>query len=110
MLFPKAQAKPLSLDLSLSFPPCVWRAMDKATCLPQSGKSLSYLVPTLHEMASNAAARAIFVFPTKSLAQDQLRSIRTLTQVPNTPLFGLQVAASGEAGLKWGGGVGFWWG
>ena len=38
-----------------------------------SGKSLGYTVPALHAMATSAEARAIFIFPTKALAQDQLR-------------------------------------
>ena len=61
-------------------------------CTPTaSGKSLGYTVPTLHAMATSAEARALYIFPTKALAQDQLRSLRTLTCAANTALFGLQV-------------------
>ena len=43
-----------------------------------SGKSLAYNVPCLHAVATDAAARAIYIFPTKALAQDQLRALRSL--------------------------------
>ena len=43
-----------------------------------SGKSLAYNVPCLHAVATDAAARAIYIFPTKALAQDQLRALRAL--------------------------------
>ena len=43
-----------------------------------SGKSLAYNVPCLHAIATDAAARAIYIFPTKALAQDQLRALRAL--------------------------------
>lgn len=43
-----------------------------------SGKSLVYLVPTLEMVATNDTACAIYIFPTKALAQDQLRSVRRL--------------------------------
>ncbi|KAL1530051.1 hypothetical protein AB1Y20_000973 [Prymnesium parvum] len=61
-------------------------------CTPTaSGKSLGYVIPTLHTMATSEKARAIYIFPTKALAQDQLRALRTLTCAANTALFGLQV-------------------
>ena len=41
-----------------------------------SGKSLAYNLPVLHAMASDPDARAIYIFPTKALAQDQLRALR----------------------------------
>ena len=43
-----------------------------------SGKSLAYNVPCLHAIATDTAARAIYIFPTKALAQDQLRALRAL--------------------------------
>jgi DEAD/DEAH box helicase domain-containing protein len=43
-----------------------------------SGKSLCYQVPTLHTLVQDADATALFMFPTKALAQDQLRSLRGL--------------------------------
>ncbi len=43
-----------------------------------SGKSLCYTLPSLHACLAEPAARALFLFPTKALAQDQLGKIRDL--------------------------------
>lgn len=40
-----------------------------------SGKSLIYQIPVLHEMEKDRDTRAMFIFPTKALAQDQKRSL-----------------------------------
>ena len=62
-------------------------------CTPTaSGKSLGYLIPTLHAMATDGASRALLLFPTKALAQDQKRALRALTNAGATALFGLPVA------------------
>jgi DEAD/DEAH box helicase domain-containing protein len=45
-----------------------------------SGKSLCYQLPILHSLLRNRTDRALLLFPTKALAQDQLRSIRSLSQ------------------------------
>ena len=45
-----------------------------------SGKTLAYNVPVLEALLTDRAARALYLFPTKALAQDQLRSLRELTQ------------------------------
>jgi len=37
-----------------------------------SGKTLAYNLPVLASLLSNNAARALYLFPTKALAQDQL--------------------------------------
>lgn len=37
-----------------------------------SGKTLCYNVPVLHTILQDASARALYLFPTKALAQDQL--------------------------------------
>jgi DEAD/DEAH box helicase domain-containing protein len=42
-----------------------------------SGKSLVYQLATIERFAADPHATAIFLFPTKALAQDQLRSIRS---------------------------------
>jgi DEAD/DEAH box helicase domain-containing protein len=41
-----------------------------------SGKSLCYNLPVFEEMLSNKKARALYLFPTKALAQDQLRALQ----------------------------------
>lgn len=65
-------------------------------CTPTaSGKSLGYTLPALHAMATNQNARALFIYPTKALAHDQLRAIRTLTTATPTSLFGLQARMGG---------------
>jgi DEAD/DEAH box helicase domain-containing protein len=40
-----------------------------------SGKTLCYQLPTLEALLNEPAARALFLFPTKALAHDQLRSL-----------------------------------
>ena len=41
-----------------------------------SGKSLCYLIPILEQLSSDPAVRALLLFPTKALCQDQCRSFR----------------------------------
>lgn len=41
-----------------------------------SGKTLCYNGPVLHALLADPAARALFLFPTKALAQDQLAELR----------------------------------
>ena len=43
-----------------------------------SGKSLAYNLPVLHAAATQPEARAMYIFPTKALAHDQLRALRSL--------------------------------
>jgi DEAD/DEAH box helicase domain-containing protein len=45
-----------------------------------SGKSLCYQIPILEALLSDRAGRSLLLFPTKALAQDQLRGLRSLTQ------------------------------
>lgn len=50
-----------------------------------SGKTLCYNIPILHKYLSNPAARALYLFPTKALAQDQLAELHAwlTTLAPN---------------------------
>ncbi|MFL5807558.1 MAG: DEAD/DEAH box helicase, partial [Roseiflexaceae bacterium] len=48
-----------------------------------SGKTLCYQLPTLEAILADPAARALFLFPTKALAHDQLRSLQGLLEVLN---------------------------
>ncbi len=41
-----------------------------------SGKSLCFQLPTLEVLTSDPTARALYLYPTKALAQDQARSLR----------------------------------
>jgi DEAD/DEAH box helicase domain-containing protein len=43
-----------------------------------SGKSLCFNIPALHTLCSVPTARALYLYPTKALAQDQLRAIAAL--------------------------------
>ncbi len=43
-----------------------------------SGKTLCYNVPVLEALLTTPESRALYLFPTKALAQDQLRSLREL--------------------------------
>ena len=54
-----------------------------------SGKSLCYAVPVLQALADDPAARALFIFPTKALGQDQVAAFAELSQAA-----GLEVAAA----------------
>ena len=45
-----------------------------------SGKSLCYNLPVLQEIAEDPAARALYLFPTKALSQDQLAEFRDLSE------------------------------
>ena len=45
---------------------------------PASGKSLCYQVPVLEDSLLDSTSRSLFIFPTKALAQDQLRSLKAL--------------------------------
>jgi DEAD/DEAH box helicase domain-containing protein len=42
-----------------------------------SGKSLCFNLPVIETMLADRKARALYLYPTKSLAQDQLRAIRS---------------------------------
>ncbi len=57
---------------------------------PASGKTLCYNLPVLQRLLADPASCALYLFPTKALAQDQLAELRELV----TPLAGppLQVA------------------
>ncbi len=44
-----------------------------------SGKTLCYTLPVLEQLINDPASRALFLFPLKALAQDQLRALAELT-------------------------------
>jgi DEAD/DEAH box helicase domain-containing protein len=51
-----------------------------------SGKTLCYQLPTLNTLSNELHARALFLFPTKALAHDQLRSLRGMVDALNDQL------------------------
>lgn len=50
-----------------------------------SGKTLCYDLPVLNTLISDPSARALYLFPTKALAQDQLSNLETLLAQPDGP-------------------------
>jgi DEAD/DEAH box helicase domain-containing protein len=51
-----------------------------------SGKTLCYNLPVIDAVARNEAARALYLFPTKALAADQLVELRALAESANIGL------------------------
>lgn len=51
-----------------------------------SGKSLCYTLPTLNRILENEQARALYIFPTKALAHDQLTTTQQLINAGNLPI------------------------
>ena len=58
-----------------------------------SGKSLAYNLPVLSELLNNPSGRALYLFPTKALAQDQLASLQKLLDAASAPGISLPAAA-----------------
>ena len=52
-----------------------WQGTTIVTTGTASGKSLCFQLPTLEVLCGDAHARALYLYPTKALAQDQARSI-----------------------------------
>ena len=50
-----------------------------------SGKTLCYNLPVLDTLLKDPKARAFYLFPTKALAQDQLRKLQELGLVRELP-------------------------
>ena len=52
-----------------------------------SGKTLCYNLSILDTLTKDPAARALYIFPTKALAQDQLKKVQAISDhIPNNPL------------------------
>ncbi|MDR2550576.1 MAG: DEAD/DEAH box helicase [Desulfobulbus sp.] len=59
-----------------------------------SGKSLIYTLPVLHTLLKEPTAKALYLFPLKALAQDQLKTADTLWhRLPGTIRVGRPIAA-----------------
>ncbi|KOM40108.1 hypothetical protein LR48_Vigan04g030600 [Vigna angularis] len=48
--------------------------------MTSSGKSLCYNLPVLEVLSTNSSSCALYIFPTKALAQDQLRALLHMTK------------------------------
>src|ERR671914_870382 len=55
-----------------------WAGLTIVTTGTASGKSLCFQLPTLDTLCRDARARALYLYPTKALAQDQARSLAAL--------------------------------
>jgi DEAD/DEAH box helicase domain-containing protein len=55
-----------------------WEATTIVTTGTASGKSLCFNLPTLDVLCSDTRARALYLYPTKALAQDQARALHAL--------------------------------
>ncbi len=51
-----------------------------------SGKTLCYNLPVVHSLLADSAGRAIFLFPTKALAEDQRLELQRLNDAIGAPL------------------------
>jgi DEAD/DEAH box helicase domain-containing protein len=54
---------------------CAWEQTTIVTTGTASGKSLCFNLPTLQTLCAEPQARAIYLYPTKALAQDQARAL-----------------------------------
>ncbi len=64
-----------------------------------SGKTLCYNAPVLNAILQDPSTRALYLFPTKALAQDQLAELHTLAElVSNESACGPSEAPEGSAG------------
>ncbi|KAG7383543.1 hypothetical protein PHYPSEUDO_003580 [Phytophthora pseudosyringae] len=64
-----------------------------------SGKSLAYNVPMLDMLLEDPGATFMYLFPTKALAQDQLKSLRRFLEAANLPLH-LGATFDGDTPMK----------
>src|SRR5215208_4926795 len=55
-----------------------WAGTTMVTTGTASGKSLCFTLPTLDVLSRDARARALYLYPTKALAQDQARALNAL--------------------------------
>jgi DEAD/DEAH box helicase domain-containing protein len=61
-----------------------------------SGKTLCYNAPVLHSILQDPASRALYLFPTKALAQDQLAELQTMCEALAAPRQGSAETGSGD--------------
>ena len=51
-----------------------------------SGKTLCYNIPVIHSILEDHSSRALYIFPTKALSQDQLAEINAITNKIDMPI------------------------
>src|ERR1044071_8580995 len=62
-----------------------WAGPTIVTTGTASGKSLCFNLPTLDVLCRDPRARALYLYPTKALAQDQARALNALGVAPARP-------------------------
>lgn len=65
-----------------------------------SGKSLCYHLPVLQSILEDAASRAIYLFPTKALAQDQLADLHELIEASGEEVLSYTYDGDTAPGLR----------
>ena len=68
-----------------------------------SGKSLCFQAPALHDWLEDRGSRALFLYPTKALAQDQLKALRELGLegvAPNLAVYDGDTPQDERAGIR----------
>ena len=66
---------------------CTRRGEDVVVVTPTaSGKTLCYNLPVIQSVLEDTSTRAFYLFPTKALSQDQVGSLRALSEQLGTPL------------------------
>src|SRR5205823_14467488 len=61
-----------------------------------SGKTLCYNAPVLHSILQDPSSRALYLFPTKALAQDQLAELQAMCETIGSRGTGLHEPAAGD--------------
>ncbi|GBD10478.1 RNA helicase CrhR [bacterium HR23] len=75
----------------------VWEGKHVVVATPTaSGKSLCYHLPVLDSLLANRHARALYLYPTKALTQDQLRTLRALVPSEGNLVYGVYDGDTGE--------------
>src|SRR5579862_7001366 len=60
-----------------------------------SGKTLCYNAPVLHAILQDPSSRALYLFPTKALAQDQLAELQAMCETLAAPASDMESAGDG---------------
>jgi DEAD/DEAH box helicase domain-containing protein len=60
-----------------------------------SGKTLCYNAPVLHAILQDSSSRALYLFPTKALAQDQLAELQAMCETLAAPSPDMEPAGEG---------------
>lgn len=79
------------IDRLYSHQGAVWRELREGNHVvvvtpTASGKTLSYNLPTLQALLQDETQRALYLFPTKALSQDQQAELNELVGNPGSPL------------------------